>query len=69
MTQITEYRINKKGSECFRTRDGKEARARLEALSSKRPGVYTIQYRSVPITKYGVMYTDLSGNPLWSCWS
>lgn len=49
-----QYRINKKGAECFRTGDKDEARAKLAELQSKRPGVYTLQYRCVTCNRYGV---------------
>ena len=55
-----EYRINKKGAECFRTDDLETCRAKLEELNSKRP-IYTMQYRTM---HYGG-YID---NPHWSSW-
>ena len=64
-----EYRINKKGAECFRTRDGQQARQKLNDLSAKRPGVYTMQTRSVQLDRFGMECTDLSGRPLWSAWN
>ena len=49
----TEYRINKKGAECFRTEDWEEASSKLAELQSKRPGVYTMQRRHRRENKYG----------------
>lgn len=65
---ITEYRINKKGAECFRTQDTDKAHARLAELQAKRPGVYTMQSRTVDLTRYGVPVVDPSGNALWTAW-
>ena len=42
---IEEYRINKKGCECYRSEFGDEAREKLAALQAKKPGVYTMQTR------------------------
>ena len=63
MTRIKtryEYRINKKGAECFRTDDIKLCKEKLDELNSKRP-VYTMQQRSM---NYGG-YIDC---PTWSPW-
>lgn len=49
-----QYRINKKGAECFRTGDLDEAKAKLAELSAKRPGIYTMQYRHTRLNRYGV---------------
>ena len=64
---IDEYRINKKGAECFRTRNYSEAKEKLDALNAKRP-IYTMQSRSCQMDRYGVMMSDASGTPLWSMW-
>ena len=55
-----EYRINKKGCECFRTEDLDEATAKLAELSTKRPGIYTMQHRSVRQNRYGIDERPLS---------
>ena len=55
-----EYRINKKGSECFRTEIYQEAKQKLDELNAKRP-VYTMQSRSM---SYGG-YID---RPDWTPW-
>lgn len=68
MAYKTEYRINKKGAECFRTESYEIAKAKLDTLSAKRCGVYTMQERSVQLDRYGVVLTDCSGHPLWSSW-
>lgn len=50
----TEYRINKKGCECFRTMDRDEAVQKLIQLREKgRPGIYTMQTRSTRLDRYG----------------
>ena len=64
----TEYRINKKGAECYRTDVYEKARDRFEQLSKNRPGVYTMQSRHVPLDRYGVALHNASGAPLWSRW-
>lgn len=48
-----QYRINKKGAECFRTGDREEAYTRLADLSAKRPGIYTMQKRDTRLDRYG----------------
>lgn len=66
----TEYRINKKGAECFRTRDRNEAMSKLSELNAKRPGIYTLQRRTC---RYNTMIweleTDYLGRPAWSPWN
>lgn len=64
----TEYRINKKGAECFRTPDCDAAQARFKELSEKQPGIYTLQRRSVRIDRNGVADQDWRGRPAWSPW-
>lgn len=49
----TEYRINKKGAECFRTENREEAVEKLAALQAKRPGIYTMQTRTRRENKFG----------------
>lgn len=64
-----EYRINKKGAECFRTEYFEEARAKLAELREKKPNVkYDMQTRSVRLNKYGVVDSDYMGRPAWSIW-
>lgn len=55
-----EYRINKKGAECFRTEDYELAVAKLAELNARRP-VYTMQTRTL---RYGG-YID---NAHWGPW-
>ncbi len=64
----TEYRINKKGAECFRTEDFEEARSRLQELSAKRPGIYTLQRREVRVDKLDRADRDWLGRINWSPW-
>lgn len=64
---VNEYRINKKGSECFRTRSLEEAKEKLAELNSKRP-VYTLQTRSARVDKYGVYEQDWLGRVAWGIW-
>ena len=65
---LSEYRINKNGCECYRTRYLEEAVAKLEQLQAKRPGVYTMQTRSVQLNRYSVVDVDWRGEPRWSSW-
>ena len=61
----SEYRINKKGAECFRTFDREEAVAKLIELRSKgRPGIYTMQTRTTRLDRYGNEEQPLS-KKLW----
>ena len=64
----TEYRINKKGAEFFRTDDRDDAYSRLAQLQEKRPGVFTIQSRHRRENKYGqpVIFNDRHNG--WSLW-
>jgi len=64
-----EYRINKKGAECFRTDSLETAKERFAQLSERRPGVYSMQARSCQLDRNGVSLRDASGKTLWSCWS
>lgn len=65
----TEYRINKKGAEVFRTTIASDAQKRLSELQAKRPGVYTMQTRFVALDRHGMVMTDLAGKALWSAWN
>lgn len=65
---VTEYRINKKGAECFRTRDYEACKAKLRELDARRPGIYTMQSRSCSIDRYGVMESRYDGKPNWTIW-
>ena len=63
-----EYRLNKKGAECFRTADREEATAKLAELSAKRPWIYTMQSRSCRLNRYGVRERNWKGEDAWSLW-
>ena len=64
----SEYRINKRGCECFRTDSFDMAKARLDELNAKRPGVYTLQSRQCQLDRYGVTLKDATGKALWESW-
>jgi len=64
----TEYRINKKGAECFRTDDRDEAYSRLTQLQEKRPGVFTIQSRYRRENAYGQSIIINTPHDGWSDW-
>lgn len=64
-----EYRINKKGAECFRTESLNDAVSKLKELSEKHPGLYTMQSRHVRLDRYGVAEHDYKGRPAWSIWN
>ena len=65
----TEYRINKKGCECYRTDSFQQAKEKLDELSAKRPGIFTMQSRHVQLDRFGVAIRDVSGIILWESWS
>jgi len=56
-----QYRINKKGAECFRTGDRDECMAKLAELSAKRPGIYTMQTRWTRLDRYGKELQPIEG--------
>lgn len=62
----TEYRINKKGAECFRTEDHEALALKLKALQEKRPNIYTTQSRHRRENKYG--QPIISHNDGWGLW-
>lgn len=68
MQSRSEYRINKKGRECFRSESFELAREKLAELEKQRPGVYTMQWRNCPCNKVGTLETDGAGRPIWSAW-
>lgn len=69
MRYISEYRINKKGAECFRTDSYEEAKARLERLRAEKPNVkYDMQSRTVRLDRQGRIILDPFGRPDWSPW-
>lgn len=55
-----EYRINKKGSECFRTEHLDECKQKLAELNAKR-NIYTMQVRKM---RFGGYITS----PAWEPW-
>ncbi len=63
-----EYRINKKGSECFRSRSLEETRKKLAGMSEKRPGIYSMQSRSCRLDRNGMLEKAWNGKPAWSIW-
>ena len=65
----TEYRINKKGCEVFRTEYREEAVKKLNELQAKRPGVYSMQSRLCQVDRHGVLHTDGTGRPSWGRWA
>ena len=66
---VTEYRINKKGCECFRSKDWEEIEAKLAELKTKKPNCkFTTQHRSVRKNKFGCYDTDWMGRIDWTPW-
>ena len=64
-----EYRINKKGAECFRTESYEEAKARLKELQAAKPNVkYDMQSRHVRCDYKGRPQYDWKGRLEWSPW-
>ena len=67
---ISEYRINKKGAECFRSRSLEETKTKLEELRTKKPNVnYEMQSRHARLDKRGVTERNWKGETAWSIWS
>lgn len=65
----SEYRINKRGCECFRTDSFEIARAKLDELNAKRPGIYTMQTRAIHLDRYGCRVRQAgTGRELWETW-
>lgn len=67
-TYRSEYRITKKGAECFRSTSYEETRKKYAELSVKRPDVYAMQCRRVQVDRYGSPII-CGGKPLWSAWN
>jgi len=66
---ITEYRINKKGCECFRSREWKYIQKKMAELKSAKPGgKFTIQRRSARKEKNGFLERDYMGRINWTPW-
>ena len=63
----TEYRINKKGAECFRTEDREAAYNKLAQLQAKRPVVYTMQTRCRNENRYGQPVCPANNG--WGFWA
>ncbi len=68
-THRYEYRINKKGAECYRTRDFEDLKEHYFKLAKNRPGVYTVQTRWVRLEWADVSEKNWKGQPNWSHWS
>lgn len=67
---ISEYRINKKGAECYRSRSLEDTKARLEELRAKKPNVnYEMQSRHARLDRHGVTERNWKGETAWSIWS
>lgn len=49
----TQYRINKKDAECFRTENALQLSKVYHDLSAKRPGIYTMQKRTQRSDEHG----------------
>ena len=67
--EIEEYRITKKGSECFRSRSWEEIKAKLEELKAKKPNArFTTQSRSARVNRAGTPDLDYLGRINWTPW-
>jgi len=68
--RIFEWRVNKEGSECFRTRSRKELYVTLANMRAENPDTqYTIQTRYVPTNGHGSPLLLPNGEPQWSTWA
>lgn len=66
---VVEYRINKKGSEYFRSSDYKVAFEKLQELKRKKPRVdFSLQERSCRLDSRGIKVRDYLGRPAWGPW-
>ena len=63
MTTKYEYRINKRGAECFRTTDPQKVLERFKELDGKHKGIYTMQCRNIRLDRYGMPY-----DRDWTAW-
>lgn len=63
-----EYRVTKKGSECFRAGTYEEAKRKLDQLTGGKPNAkYGIQVRSCRY-EGRALATDHLGRPEWTPW-
>lgn len=68
--RLYEYRINKKGCECYRTRSHKDLGRKLNELTAAHPNTkFAIQTRYVPTTRHGAPRLLPNGEPQWSTWA
>ena len=66
---IYEYRVNKKGAECFRSSSYEEAKQRLEYLQARHPHTrFDLQSRSARLDKHGLTERNWKGETNWSIW-
>lgn len=66
---ITEYRINKNGCECFRSREWKYIQKKMAELKSAKPGgKFTIQHRFAHKEKNGFLERDYMDRINWTPW-
>jgi len=64
-----EYRINKKGAECYKTDSFEQMKEKLSAMRENKPRViYTAQSRYCRLDRFGVKLKDCFGRPQWSPW-
>lgn len=65
-----EYRINKKGSECFRSDSLDKTKAKLQELKERKPNlIFTMQSRCCRLNKYDEKELTWNGKPAWSIWN
>ncbi len=64
----SEYRVTKKGSECFRAGTYEEAKQKFDQLTGGKPSAkYGIQHRSCRY-EGGSLAKDHLGRPDWTPW-
>jgi hypothetical protein len=65
----SEYRINKKGCECFRTESREAATERVQELQRRNSNcVYSMQERRCRIDNYGAKIREWKDRPQWGPW-
>lgn len=66
---VTEYRINKKNAECFRSSSLESTKEKLAEYLKKNPnGIYSMQSRSCRLNRFGEKERDYMGRPAWGIW-
>lgn len=66
MKYMYQYRINKRGAECYRSTDYRAVLDRYDTLHQRHPEIYTVQVRDIRLNQHGMPY-DRDWSP-WREW-